>query len=185
MGCLRVGGSGLGCWRLAEGGGDISVSRREFLRRLRLDGARGAGGGNSLEGRGGDGGEACVVVSSSARGWENVWDCVMLGGAGEVGLFGLGGGGWLSGCQGVSSHIYPNFGLSRKCSRISGRGLRAKFSLRHSQFHPEIQEKGCFPLNLRWILNSNRQVLPSAARVRTPHDVTQKSFINVFYSYAS
>ena len=97
LGCLRVGGSGLGCWRLAEGGGDISVSRREFLRCLRLDGARGAGGGNSLEGRGGDGGEACVVVSSSARGWENVWDCVMLGGAGEVGLFGLGGAGWLSG----------------------------------------------------------------------------------------
>ena len=45
--------------------------------------------GKSLEGRGGDGGDACGVVSSSARGWENVWDCVMLGGAGEVGLFGL------------------------------------------------------------------------------------------------
>ena len=53
--------------------------------------------GKSLEGRGGDGGDACGVVSSSARGWENVWDCVMLGGAGEVGLFGLGGAGWLSG----------------------------------------------------------------------------------------
>ena len=62
------GGTGRGRWHFGEGGGDISVSRRAFLGRLRrLDGARGVGG-LSLEGRGGDGGDTCVVVSSRARG---------------------------------------------------------------------------------------------------------------------
>ena len=68
LGCLLVGGSGRRRWRFGEGGGDISVSRRAFLGRLRrLDGARGVGG-LSLEGRGGDGGDTCAVVSSRARG---------------------------------------------------------------------------------------------------------------------
>ena len=45
LGCLRVGGSGRGHWRFADGGGDISVARRAFLgRMLRFDGARGERG---------------------------------------------------------------------------------------------------------------------------------------------
>ena len=83
LGCLRVGGSGRGHWRFADGGGDISVAGRAFLDLLlRFDGARGARGGHSLGGRGGDGRTACVSVPSSwicscmvTRGLDNVWDC--------------------------------------------------------------------------------------------------------------
>ena len=71
---------------------------------LRWDGARGAGGGHSLEGCGGSGGDARVMVLSKwvcsgtvSRGLEDVWDCGMFGGAGNVGLLGLGGSGWLQG----------------------------------------------------------------------------------------
>ena len=31
LGCLRVGGSGRGHWRFADGGGDISVAGRAFF----------------------------------------------------------------------------------------------------------------------------------------------------------
>ena len=48
--------------------------------------------------------DACVMVLSNwvclgtvSRGLGNVWDCGMFGGAGNVGLLGLGGSGWLVG----------------------------------------------------------------------------------------
>ena len=83
---------------------------------------------------------------------DDYWECRL-----EVVTFYL----WRRG-HNASSHINPNFGLSRKFSRISGRGFRAKFSLRHSQFHPEIQEKGCFPLNLHFIF-LDFELKPSSA----------------------
>ena len=76
---------------------------------LRWDGAQGAireqGVGTRWRGaHGGSGSDACVMVLSKwvcsgtvSRGLENVWDCGRFGGAGNVGLLGLGGSGWLGG----------------------------------------------------------------------------------------
>ena len=89
----------LGQFGVEEGtfGSTVTVGRRA--------GGRGrARGGHSLEGCGGSGGDACAMVFSKwvcsgtvSRGLENVWDCGMFGGAGNVGLLGLGGSGWLVG----------------------------------------------------------------------------------------
>ena len=109
MGALRLsagGGFGAGALALSWGwlgpfgveegtfGSTVTVGRRR--------GARGAGGGHSFGGCGGSGSDACVMVLSKwvclgtvSRGLGNVWDCGMFGGAGNVGLLGLGGSGWL------------------------------------------------------------------------------------------